>query len=206
MTRKKVSRWDRILAEEPLLTRLCVNLGGTPSLGGARDLEHPLLVYAHSRPLGWAGGLATLERMLAQTESSNCRVAILGFLPLGRYGELEYLVNYFNYRQLPSAQLPSPESDRCLVTEKARRQAQRNRTSSEHRRVLHDLKGLQLDQNLSTRYAVRSLLETRAAVTAPEMRCFLDDVLDRLRSAQPSGIRAILSDRYINLQTMRGKQ
>jgi hypothetical protein len=206
MTGMKASGWTRILADEPLLRRLCTDHGGIPSEGDARDLEHPLLVYAHSRYLGWAGGLATLERMLAQTESPHCRVAILGFLPLGRYRELEYLVNHFNYRRLPSAELPSPESDHCLVKEKARRQARRNRTSSEHRRVSHDIRGLLLDEKLSTRCAVRNLLDTRTAVIVPEMRDFLDNLLDRLRSAQPSGIRAILSDCYTTLQTLRGKQ
>ena len=201
-----MSGWARILADEPLLSRLCTDFGARPSFRDTRDLEHPLLVFAHSRSLGWAGGLATLEKMLAQTESPNCRVAILGFLPLGRYRELEYLVNYFNYRQLPSTQLPSPESDQCLVKENARRQARRNRTSSEHRRVSHDLRGLLLDEKLSKRYAVRSLLDTRATVFVPEMRDLLENVLDRLRSAQPPGIRAILSDCYSNLQILRGKQ
>jgi len=206
MKGRKVSGWARILADEPLLSRLCTDLGARPSLGDTRDLEHPLLVYAHSRSLGWAGGLATLERMIAQTESPDCRVAILGFLPLGRYRELEYLVNYFNYRQLPSTHLPDAASDHCLVKEKARRQARRNRTSSEHRRVSHDLRRLLLDEKLSTRCAVRSLLDTRAAVFVPEMRDLLDNLSDRLRSAQPPEIRAILSDCYSNLQTLRGQQ
>lgn len=206
MSRKKASGWASILADEPLLSWLCVSLVGRPSSGDARDLERPLLVYAHSRSLGWAGGLATLERMLAETESPECRVAVLGFLPLGRYGKLEYILNYFNYRQLPSTELPSPECPRCLVAEKTRRRAQRNLMSSEHRRIKHTLRGLLLDQHLSTRGAVRNLLETRRSVNTPEMRDFLDSLLHRLGSAGHSEVRAILSGCYTDLQTKRGMQ
>jgi len=198
----------KILCDEPLLDRLCQTFGGSPSAGDACDLYEPLLVYAHTAGLWgtahpWAGGLAQLEKMLAQTRSQECRVAVLGFLPLGGYGDFNYLLNYYNYRRLPACALPRLESDRCLVGSEKRDQARRRRTTVALGLLLHDLEHC-LSRNLMMCDVIVKLTKTRNDVASLDLRTSLDEILEELRATPESRIRETLCKYHRALNGRKG--
>jgi hypothetical protein len=198
----------KILCDEPLLGRLCQSFGGSPSAGDAADLNEPLLVFAHTRVLTatahpWNGGLAQLEKMLAQTRSEECHVAVLGFLPLGGYGDFNYLLNYYNYRRLPARDLPQLESDRCLMTEKKRNVARRRRTLPDLGLLLHDLAHC-LNRNLPGCDVIGKLAKTCNDLTSPDLRGSLAEILEALRTTPDLHIRGVLCTYYNALDARKG--